>query len=178
MYSAFMTLEKNKAYLDDGGTTDYAHTFPCCSPQDVVTPGVSVFQTAESLRRPQGLLVGQVHRTRAELRSRSFEHSITLLDEALVSLHAAEPKVAPQGKHELAYLISRTETLRDEMRAQILEREGFLALDRAFREKNAVSHEQFVAALELSLQKFTAGRAADASRYYRLRSDRRLSLRP
>ena len=30
MYSAFMTLEKNKAYLDDGGTTDYTHTFPCC----------------------------------------------------------------------------------------------------------------------------------------------------
>jgi hypothetical protein len=156
MYSAFMTLEKNKAYLDDGGTTDYTHTFPCCSPQDVVALAYQYSKQRNPFDGPKDSWWDKfVEHAPSEITI--FEHSITLLDEALASLHAAELKVAPQGKHELAYLISRTATLRDETRAQILEREGFLALDRAFREKNAVSHEQFVADLEMSLQKFTAG---------------------
>jgi hypothetical protein len=42
------------------------------------------------------------------------------------------------------------------MRAQISVRKGFLAFDRAFRDRNAVSHTQFVEELEESLRQLEA----------------------
>ncbi len=86
-----------------------------------------------------------------------FEGAIPFLDKALASMHAAEPNVEPQGKHELAYLMNRTEAYRDDMRAEITERKAFLDFDQAFRTRNAVSQEQFVANLEASLKLFQAG---------------------
>lgn len=83
-----------------------------------------------------------------------FEGEIAYLDKALASMHAAESKVAPQGKHELSYLIIRTEAYRDGMLAEITERKAFMAFDKAFGMKPTVSHEQFVAQLEASMKLF------------------------
>jgi hypothetical protein len=83
-----------------------------------------------------------------------FQKSIALLNKALECMHAAETSIAPRGKHELAYLISRTEAYRDAMQAQVTERKAFLTFDRAFRERSTVPHGQFVADLKASLPQF------------------------
>jgi hypothetical protein len=46
----------------------------------------------------------------------------------------------------------------DAMRAQIIERKAYLAFDKAFREREAVSHPQFATNLEAALQMFAAAR--------------------
>ncbi len=155
MYRAFMTLEKKKAYLTLGTVEGYPSTFDCCAALPAVRVAHEYSQQDNPFDGPKGSQWKQFIAT-APVEIGIFEHSITLVDEALTSLHAAEPKVAPQGKNELAYLISRTESNRDAMRAQITERKAFLAFDRAFQERAAVSHAQFVGDLEASLQQFAA----------------------
>jgi hypothetical protein len=83
-----------------------------------------------------------------------FAGAIPLLEKALANMHTAEATVEPQGKHELAYLLCRTEAYRRDMQAEITERQAFLAFDRAFRTRREVSVEQFVANLEASLRLF------------------------
>jgi hypothetical protein len=142
--------------LDEGGTTHYPETISCCAAQRVVDLAYRYSKQPNPYDGPKGSWWDSfIAHSPTEIAI--YEHSITLLNEALTSLHAAQPKVAPQGKNELVYLISRTEAYRDDMRAQILERQGYLAFDRAFREKDSVSHEQFVGDLESSLEKFAAG---------------------
>lgn len=153
MYEAFMTLEKNKAYLTEGQVEYYPSTMSCCGPLQPVQVAYQYSQQENPYDGPQvpqwkGFIAN------APVEMGVFEHSITLLDQALASMRAAEPKVAPQGKHELAYLICRTEAYRDDMRAQIAVRQGFLVFDRAFRERNGLPHAQFVADLEASLHHF------------------------
>jgi len=75
-----------------------------------------------------------------------------LLNRALMHLEAARPKAAARGRYELAYLINRTESYRDAMHAYITMHEALVAFDRAFADRNHLSHEKFVAALEASLQ--------------------------
>jgi len=67
------------------------------------------------------------------------------------------PRRRRAEKHELAYLISRAQANRDDMQAEATERKAFLAFNQAFRDRDAVSHEQFVAELETSLRLFEAG---------------------
>jgi hypothetical protein len=153
MFRAFMTLETKKAYLTQGQVEDYPTTMPCCSALPVVSLAHEYSLQDNPFDGPKGP-VWQQFIARAPVDIGFFEHSIALDEDALARLHAAEPKVAPQGKHELAYLISRTESNRDAMRAQITERKAYLAFDRAFRERGAVSRTQFVADLEASLQQF------------------------
>ena len=85
-----------------------------------------------------------------------FQHEIPMLDKALDSMRAAEPKVAPRGKEELAYLICRTEAYRDAMQADITERQAFMSFDQAFKTRSAVSQQQFEENLESSLKLFEA----------------------
>lgn len=157
MYRAFMTLEKKKEYLTLGQTLEYPTTFSCCAALSAVHLAHEYSRQENPFDGPKGPEWKQFMVT-APVEIGIFEHSIALVEEALTSLHAAEPKVAPQGKHELAYLISRTESNRDDMRAQITERKGFLAFDRAFQERATVSHTQFVTDLEASLKMFEAAR--------------------
>jgi len=157
MYQAFMTLETKKAYLTQGQFEDYPSTMQCCGALPVVSLAHNYSLQDNPFDGPEGPEWEQFI-VRAPVDIGLFEHSIALDEDALASLHAAEHKVAPQGKHELAYLISRAESNRDAMRAQITERKAFLAFDRAFRERNAVSHTQFVADLEASLQLFADAR--------------------
>jgi hypothetical protein len=155
MYQAFMTLEKNKAYLTEGQVEDYPTTMPCCGPLSAVNVAYRYSLQENPFDGPKGSQ-WQAFVANAPVEIGVFEHSIALLEQALESLRAAEPKVAPQGKHELAYLASRSLAYRDDMRAQITERQAFLAFDRAFRERSALSHAEFTRNLEASLQQFTA----------------------
>jgi len=155
MYRAFLTLETKKAYLTQGQVEDYPSTMHCCGALPVVNLAHAYSLQENPFDGPQGA-EWQQFIARAPVDIGFFTHSIALDEAALASLHAAEPKVAPQGKHELAYLISRTESNRDAMRAQITELKAFVAFDQAFRERGAVSHTQFVADLEASLEQFAA----------------------
>ena len=129
MYRAFMTLERKKEYLALGQTLHYPTTFSCCGALPAVQVAHEYSLQDNPFDDPKGSQWKQFIATAPE-EIEVFEHSITLVDEALTSLHAAEPKVAARGKNELAYLISRTESNRDDMRAQITERKAFLAFDR------------------------------------------------
>lgn len=97
-----------------------------------------------------------------------FQHSIPMLENALSSMRAAEAKVAPRGKEELAYMICRTEAYRDAMQAEITERQAFLAFDHAFQTRSAVSRVQFESNLDASLKQFEAAheQAEVATRKY------------
>jgi hypothetical protein len=154
MYQAYMTLESNKAYLTQGRVEDYPTTMQCCGPLHEVEVAYQYSLQDNPFDGPTVPAWKQVIAT-APVEVTTFEHSISLLNDALASMHAAEPKVAPQGKHELAYLTARPEGYRDDMRAQIAERQAFLAFDRAFRERNTVDHAQFVRDLDANLQQFS-----------------------
>jgi hypothetical protein len=155
MYNAFMTLEAKKAYGTLGTVEDYPTTMQCCGPLPAVRLAHEYSLQEDAVDGPSGADWTQFIAA-APVDIGIFEHSIAMVEQALASLHAAEPKVAPQGKHELAYLISRTESNRDAMHAQVTERQAYLAFDRAFQERASVPHEQFVADLEASLKLFDA----------------------
>jgi len=160
MYKAFMTLEAKKAYLTQGQFEGYPTTMQCCGPLPVVRLAHEYSLQENPYDGPtfprwHGFIV------QAPVELGFYEHAITMDEDALASLHAAESKVEPRGKHELAYLISRTESNRDAMGAQATERRAFLAFDHAFQEKASVPHEQFVADLEASLQLFDAARGQE-----------------
>jgi hypothetical protein len=157
MYKAFMTLEEKKAYSTLGQVEDYPSTMQCCGPLPVVSLAHEYSRQENPFDGPKGPQWERFIAT-APVDIGFFEHAIALDESALASLHAAEPEVAPQGKHELAYLISRTESNRDAMRAQITERKAYLAFDKAFRERASVSHTRFVTDLEAALQLFAAAR--------------------
>jgi hypothetical protein len=148
IYKAFMTL---------GQVEGYPSTMECCEALPVVNLAHDYSQQDSPFDGPKGSGWERFMAT-APMEIGFFEHSIALDQDALTSLHAAESKVAPQGKHELAYLISRTESDCDDRRAQITERKAYLAFHKAFRERGAVSHTQFVADLEAALQLFAAAR--------------------
>ncbi len=79
------------------------------------------------------------------------EGSIRLLDEALLHLKTASPAVLPQARHELEYMINRTQTYQDLFTALNMYRRGIVNFDSAFRHRNEMSQEQFVAQLESSV---------------------------
>jgi len=157
MYRAFMTLEKKKEYLTEGQVEGYPSTMDCCAALPVVRLAHEYSQQDNPYDGPN-MPGWEQFIIKAPVEIGFFDHSIALDEEALASLHAAGSKVAPQGKHELEYLISRTESNRDAMRAQITERKAYLAFDQAFRERAAVPHAQFVRDLEASLELFATAR--------------------
>jgi hypothetical protein len=157
MYQAFMTLEKKKEDLTEGQVEGYPSTMDCCGALPVVRLAHE-YSLQENPYDGPSMPGWEEFMVRAPVENIFFGRAITQDEEALKSLHAAEAKVAPRGKHELEYLISRTESNRNAMCAQVTERKAYLAFDRAFREKSTVSHEQFVRDLEASLELFAAAR--------------------
>jgi hypothetical protein len=153
MYRAFIALEKNKAYLARGFILHYPTTMGCCGPLEEVSLAHQYSLQENPFDGPKGPQ-WRAFIISAPAENATFEKSIGLLNNALECMRTAEPRVALRGKHDLAYLISRTEAYRDAMRAQVTERKAFLAFDRAFRERSGVAHAQFVADLEASLQQF------------------------
>ncbi len=149
MYQAFLTLEENQAYLVGGQIT----TMGCCGALSEVHLAYKYSLQDNPYDGPT--IAGWTYFIgHAPHENVMFEGSMRLLDKALRSMSAAKSNVEPPGRPELAYLINRTKAYRDVMRAEVTEREAFLAFDRAFRTRDAVSDEQFVANLEGSLKLF------------------------
>jgi hypothetical protein len=159
MYQAYLTLEENQAYLareaPGFGRGPSPTTMTCCGalPEVSLVYKYSLQENPYDGPRDAGWTEFIIDSPQV---NGIFEGSICLLDKALRSMGVAESKVEPRGKHELAYLINRTKAYRDDMRAEITEREALLSFDQAFRTRNAVPNEQFVADLEASLKLFEA----------------------
>jgi hypothetical protein len=160
MDQAFLTLEKNQAYLvhesTGFGNDPRPTTLACCGSLPEVRAAYRYSLQTNPYDGPTdaqwaGFIIG------AAQVNGIFEGAIPFLEKALESMHAAEAKAEPQGRHELAYLINRTEAYRDDIRAEITERKAFLTFDQAFRTRSAVSQQQFVSDLEASLKLFEAG---------------------
>ncbi|HEV2378374.1 MAG TPA: alpha-glucuronidase family glycosyl hydrolase [Terriglobia bacterium] len=157
MDQAFLRLEENQDYLvresTGFGNDPRPTTLACCGSLPEVRAAYKYSLQPNPYDGPtdpdwSGFIIG------AAQVNGIFEGSIALLDRALASMHAAEPNVEPRGRKELAYLICRTEAYRDDIRAEITERQAFMAFDHAFRVKDATSAEEFVASLEASLKLF------------------------
>lgn len=157
MIQAFVDLEANQTYLlrqgPGFGRQPRAITMPCCGPIPEVRLAYNYSLQANPYDGPteQDWKVFILY---APHEIAVFQGAIAILDKALASMSAAEPNVAPRGKHELAYLADRTEAYRDDMRAEITEREAILVFDRAFRTKGTTSNKRFEADLDASMELF------------------------
>jgi hypothetical protein len=150
MYQAFMKLEENQAWLGyyeyDGG---YG-VLLCCS-------GIREVNAAYQYWRQKNPYAGPVMRSWKRLMGGSAdaiarrEGSISRLNDALLHLHAAARKVAPQATQELQYIINRTEVFRDCLAALNLFRRGLMDFDAAFRLRDELSEDAFGMQLEASL---------------------------
>jgi len=151
-----MELEQNQSLLGyyeyDGG---YG-VLLCCS-------GIREVNAAYAYWRQKNPYAGPVMRSWKKLMAGSAdmiarrEASIRLLNEALDHLQAARPKVAPQGEHELDYLINRTEVFRDCLAALNTFRRGMVNFDEAFRLKPELAEADFVARLQGGLHAMREG---------------------
>jgi hypothetical protein len=161
MNQAFLALEENQAYLvgENPGFGRDARpiTLPCCGPLPEINLVYKYAQQENPFDGPKDpawteFIIGAPEMIGV------FEGSIRRLDKVLQIMTGVESKVEPQGRHELAYLMVRTKAYRDDMRAEITQRQAMLAFDRAFRKKSSISQEQFVAELEASLKLFETAR--------------------
>jgi len=146
MYRAFMALEDNQEFV---GYNLYWYLYTmmnCCSSLPEVHMGHRFFTQPDAFDGPtipdwKGFIV-ELPDTIAR-----FEGSIGYLNKALDAMRAAQHEVAPQGEYELHYMINRTQSYRDYIAALVTMRQGYLALDKAFKDRNKVSHEEFVTEL-------------------------------
>jgi hypothetical protein len=151
MYRAFMTLEENEQYLGYGNY-GYATMF-CCEPLDGTEQIYKYSLQGNPFDGPAAPEWEKFIIKAPDFIAR-FEGSIGLLEKALGSMKAASGKVAPQGSYQLRYLINKTESYRDYLRSLIAFRKACLSFDRAFKMRNQIPYEQFVARLEASLKEF------------------------
>lgn len=150
MYQAFMKLEEFQAYLGYYEYTGGYGIVLCCSAIREVNAAYQYWRQRNPFTGP---VIGAWKKFIGE--SSDFiarrEGAIKLLDAALNHLWAAQPKVAPQGKYELGYLINRTKTFRDFFVGVNAFRQGLVSFDEAFRVRDQLEHDAFVARLESSL---------------------------
>jgi hypothetical protein len=125
----------------------------CCGALEEVRRGYEYSRQDNPFDGPAGS-AWQVFIARSPDVINRFEGSIHLLNEALESMRAALPNVAPQGKYELGYMINRTESYRDYIQSLITIRQAHLDFDQAFKNRTHVLYEQFVANLDESLGEF------------------------
>jgi hypothetical protein len=153
MYQAFMTLEENQDYWMSGSPRGGLNTMGCCG----VLAEVRLVHDYSLEKNPfdgPTSSAWKAYISRVPDGIQAVNGSIALLNRALERMQAAMPLVEPKGRHELAYLICRTEAYRDDMLAEITEHKALAAVDEAFRNRSTVSRKQFVANLEASLKLF------------------------
>jgi len=151
MYNAFMTLEKNQAYL---GYYNYGYSpMNCCGYLPEVSAAHLYSQQPDPYAGPKvaGWKKFIIDSPDVIVRYRG---SIQLLNQALDSMRAALPKAAPRGKYQLQYLINRTQSYRDYLQSLITIRKAYLDFDTAFQQKSKVSPDQFAGCLDASLHEF------------------------
>jgi hypothetical protein len=157
MYQAFMDLEEDQSYLTSEfpgfGRDADATTMPCCGVIPEIRLAYTYSLQDNAFDGPTGREWTDFITTSPPV-IEAFQQSINILNKALDSMYEALPKVDPRGKEELIYLISRTESYRDAMKADITERRAFFMFDDAFRSRREISHEDFIAKLEGSIKVF------------------------
>lgn len=151
MIAAFHKLEENEEYLGWTGLNN----FNCCG----VLPEVSV---AYHLYRQPNPFDGPMN-TNNFMKDNpekiaAWEHSRTLLAEALAHLDAAAPLVAPRGRHEIEFLRNRTASYRMLLDTLITARRGYSAFNDAFRTRRQVPYSEFQKQLGRSMALFTEAR--------------------
>ena len=155
MYRALMTLEEEQDRWMDPDSHVPFETLGCCGAQEQVR----VVRDYSSQKNPFDGPTEPGWKGFISMAPKSIaagEAIIPSLKKALESMRAAEPRVEPHGKHELAYIICRTEAYRDGILAVVAEDKALLAFDQAFAKKDSVPYEQFVADLKASLKLFEA----------------------
>ncbi|HUZ45264.1 MAG TPA: alpha-glucuronidase family glycosyl hydrolase [Terriglobia bacterium] len=151
MYEAFMTLEKNQAYIGYG---NYGFsTMNCCGYLPEVNAARLYSQQPDAYDGPTTAAWKRFIMNSPDAIVR-YEGSIHLLNQVLGHLRKALPRVAPRGRYELQYLINRTESYRDYMQSLITIRKATLDFDAAFQQKSEISQDQLVSRLNASLQEF------------------------
>jgi len=156
MYQALMKLEENQHYLGyyeyDGG---YG-VLLCCSPVREIYAVYQYWRQKDPYDGPTARSWQRLISAASDFIAQR-EGSIALLNQALDHMRAASAKVAPQGQYELAYLENRTEVFRDSLAALNTYRRGMVNFDSAFRHRDDLGHEAFVAQLESSMATLGAG---------------------
>lgn len=152
MYNAFMTLEKNQAYISGYFAYGFS-TMNCCGPLPEVNEAYLYSQQPDPYDGPKTASWRKFIIDSPDAIAR-FQGSMHLLNQALDSMRMALPKVAPRGKYELEYMINRTQSFRDYMRAIITIRRAYLDFDKAFQKKSELSREQFISRLNTSMSEF------------------------
>ncbi len=154
MYKAFMTLEKNQAYL---GYNNYGFSpMNCCTSLPEAGQAYAYSKQPDPYDGPTLPGWNNFIMDSTDAINR-YEGSMQLLKEALHEMQAALPKTAPRGRYELRYMINRTQSYHDYIQSLVTMRKAYILFDRAFKEKPKVSHEEFVSALEKSMNEFQAG---------------------
>lgn len=150
MKRALLKLEENQQYLGyynfDGG---YG-TLPCCGANREVWAAYRYYMQKNPFAGPNTAAWTNLMTITPETLSRR-EGSIKLLNEAVQLMREASETAAVQGRSELAYMINRTEVLRDTFAALNSLRRAMLVFEDAFRVKKEVDQEKFVAQLETGL---------------------------
>ena len=151
MYRAYMSLEDHEAYL---GYYNHGYsTMNCCGALPEVSTTYLYSKQENPFDGPRGDSWNAFLYKNPDVVQR-YEGSIQLLNQALQSLQAAAPLVEGQGKYHLNYMINRTEAYRDYIHSLVTIRRAYESFDRAFKNREKVSHEQFVTDLEKSLGGF------------------------
>ena len=160
MFNVYMTLEENETWL---GYYSYGYStmLGCCGELDEVSTAYHYSQQDNPFDGPTGSDWATFISKSPDVTNR-FEGSIRLLNKALEGMHAALPKVAPQGKYELGYMINRTESYRDYLQSLITIRHAYIDFDRAFKDRTYVSYAQFVVNLEQEPGRIRRGQRASA----------------
>jgi hypothetical protein len=156
MTAALLKLDENQLYLGyyeyDGG---YG-VLLCCSAPREINAVYNYFRQDNPFGGPTVSSWKHLIAETPEFIAKR-ENSIRLMDEALGHLQTAAGKVAPQGRHELEYIVNRTETYRDLFAGLNTYRRGIVNFDAAFRHKDKLAEQEFVVQLEGSLQTMRGG---------------------
>jgi len=151
MYNAYMALESNEAWL---GYYSYGYsTMNCCGALEEVSRIYDYSKQDNPYDGPTGPRWEGFIAKSPDVITR-YQGSMQWLDQALGSMRAALPNVAPQGKYELGYMINRTESYRDYIQSLITIRKACLDFDQAFHDRAQAPHQQFLANLDRSMGEF------------------------
>jgi hypothetical protein len=167
MYRALLKLEEHQAYLGYYGYDGGYGILLCCS-------GIREVSASYRYWKQKNIYSGPIVKSWRNLMADAGdfiayrEGAIRLLNEALDQMQIASPKVAPQGKAELRYLINRTEVFRDCLAALNTFRQGMMQFDAAFRTKDKTPYNDFAAQLEASMAPLhqASGQLRAATRKY------------
>ncbi len=153
MYDALMTLEDNQTYLGYNRYPYFDLIMNCCTSLPVVQVAHRYYLQGNAFDGPTLPEWKAIMNAAPDAIAR-FEGSMALLEKALGSMRAAQSDVSPQGEYELRYMINRTQAFHDFIGSLVTMFKAYQSFDHAFRIRDQVSHDEFVAALNTALEGF------------------------